>query len=238
MDFDIADAISAISAAPDPKTCSRLFLKAIAAFKINMFACGEVDLAAPERTVFFAVNWPEAFRNFYFETGLMRRDPILAALRHRHAPFTWSDLRRDGKLSMAGSKAFQIAAEHGWTEGLAVPIPRGDQRFGLVTVAGPRHTLEPGERSRLAMLSYCFHQRMRNLVPKHGFAFSPVGLTRREIDALRLIARGATDRGVARKLGISPSTAHEHLENAKRKLNVSTRAEAIAVAVSLAIVAP
>ena len=123
-------------------------------------------------------------------------------------------------------------------EGLGDQPPRGDQRFGLVTLAGPRRAFEADERSRLTMLSYCFHQRLRNLAPKHGFAFPPVGLTRREIDVLRLIARGATDRGVARKLGISPSTAHEHLENAKRKLNVSTRAEAIAIAVSLAIVVP
>src|SRR5262245_41607075 len=237
MDFDIADAISAISAAPDPKTCSRLFVKAIAAFKINMFTCGEVDLVAPERTVFFAISCPEVFRKLYLDNGLMRRDPVLAALRHRQAPFTWSDLR-ERKLCIAGSKALQVAAELGWTEGLAVPIPRGDQRFGLITLAGPRHAIEADEKSRLAMLSYCFHQRMRNLVPKHGFAFAPMGLTRREIDTLRLIARGATDRGVARKLGISPSTAHEHLENAKRKLNVSTRAEAIAIAVSLAIVVP
>jgi DNA-binding CsgD family transcriptional regulator len=86
------------------------------------------------------------------------------------------------------------------------------------------------------MLSYCFHERLRNLVPKYGFAAPPVGLTKREIDALQLIARGATDRDVARKLGISPSTAHEHFEKAKRKLKVSTRAEAIAIAVSLAII--
>jgi len=39
--------------------------------------------------------------------------------------------------------------------------------------------------------------------------------------------------GVARKLGISPATVHEHRENAKRKLDVSTRAEAVAIAVSL-----
>jgi two-component system nitrate/nitrite response regulator NarL len=60
----------------------------------------------------------------------------------------------------------------------------------------------------------------------------------REIDCLRLIARGATDREVGRKLGISQSTAHEHFERAKKKLKVSSRAEAIAIAVSLAIVAP
>ena len=89
----------------------------------------------------------------------------------------------------------------------------------------------------LAMLSYCFHERLRNLVPRFGFALPPAGLTKREIETLRLIALGATDREVGRKLGISPSTAHEHFENAKAKLKVSTRAEAIALAVSLAIVA-
>jgi DNA-binding CsgD family transcriptional regulator len=94
------------------------------------------------------------------------------------------------------------------------------------------------EKSLLAMLSYCFQERLRNLAPRHGFAVPPVGLTKREIDTLQLIARGATDREIARKLGISPSTAHEHFETAKEKLKVSTRAEAIAIAVSLAIVAP
>jgi hypothetical protein len=39
------------------------------------------------------------------------------------------------------------------------------------------------------------------------------------------------------KIGLSPSTAHEHFETAKKKLKASTRAEAIAW-VSLAIVAP
>jgi DNA-binding CsgD family transcriptional regulator len=206
-DFEIADAVSAISAAPDPKACSRIFRKAIAAFKIDSFACGEIDLAALERTVFYAIGWPDTWHKFYVGSGVILRDPVVTALKQRHGPFTWSELRRDGKFPAAGTKALQVVAEHGWTEGLAVPIPHGDQR-------------------------------LRNLVPKHGFAVPPVGLTRREIDTLRLIARGATDRDVARKLGISPSTAHEHFEKAKRKLKVSTRAEAIAIAVSLAIVSP
>jgi len=238
-DFHIAHAVSAISAAPDPKACSRIFQKTVAAFKIDAFACGEVDLAAPERTVFYAMTWPDSYRRFYFSTGLNRRDPLLEALKGRHEPLTWSELQRDGKTwPIIGTKALQVLAEHGWSDGLAVPIPRGDQRFGLVSLAaGKRRAFSADEKSVLAMLSYCLHERLRNLAPKHGFAIPPLGLTRREIDALRLIARGATDRDVARKLGISPSTAHEHFEKAKRKLKVSTRAEAIAVAVSLAIVA-
>ena len=79
---------------------------------------------------------------------------------------------------------------------------------------------------------------MRNFAPKHGFALPPVGLTNREIECLKLIARGDTDREVSRTLGISTLTVHEYVENAKRKLKASTRTEAIAIAVSLAIVTP
>jgi len=236
-DIDIADAVSAISAAPDPKACSRIFRKAIAAFNIDAFASGEIDLTALERTVFYAIGWPDTWHKFYVGTGVILRDPVIAALKQRHGPFTWSELRRDGQYPAAGTKVLQVIAEHGWTEGLAVPIPRGDQRFGLVSLLCQRGPFDTSEKSALAMLSYCFHERLRNLVPKYGFPIPPVGLTKREIDALRLIARGATDRDVARKLGISPSTAHEHFEKAKRKLKVSTRAEAIAIAVSLAIIA-
>ena len=129
-DFDIANAVSAISAAPDPKACSRIFRKAIAAFNIDAFACGEIDLAALERTVFYAIGWPDTWHKFYVGTGVILRDPVIAALKQRHGPFTWSELRRDGKYSAAGTKVLQVVAEHGWTEGLAVPIPRGDQGFG------------------------------------------------------------------------------------------------------------
>jgi hypothetical protein len=59
-EFEIANAVAAISAAPDPKVCSRIFEKTIAAFGIDTFACGEVDLRALERTVFYAVGWPDA----------------------------------------------------------------------------------------------------------------------------------------------------------------------------------
>ncbi len=237
-DLEIADATSAIFAAPDPKACSRIFRKTIAAFDVDSFACGEVDLTALERTVFYAIGWPDTWRDFYVNSGLIRRDPLLEALKRRHVPFTWSELRRDRTFSAAGSEALQLCAEHGWTEGLVVPIPRGQQRFGLVSMACRRGAFGAEEKLLLAMLSVCFQERLRNLAPKHGFAIPPVGLTGRETEALRLIARGATDREVGRRLGISLSTAHEHFEKAKKKLKVSTRAEAIAIAVSLAIVTP
>jgi DNA-binding CsgD family transcriptional regulator len=233
-----ADTVSAILAAADPKTCSAVFRKALATFEISAFSSGEVDLAHLERTVFYAIGWPESFRKFYVSSGLIQRNPLVDALRRRHLPFTWSELRRDRRLSLLGSEALQKCADNGWTEGLAVPIPRGDRRFGLVSLACQRRCFSAEEKSLLTMLSLCFHERMRNLAPKYGFALPPVGLSDREIECLRLIARGATDRDIGHSLGISSLTVHEYIEKAKKKLKVSTRTEAIAIAVSLAIVTP
>jgi DNA-binding CsgD family transcriptional regulator len=232
----IIDAASAIAAASNPKICSQIFRGALAAFEINTFACGQVDLLVRERNVFYAIDWPETWRKFYLSAGVLQRDPLLDALKRRRKPFTWSELRSARAIVPIGSEALRLAAEHGWTEGLAVPIPHGKNRCGLVSLAGPRGLIGEAEKSLLAILSLSFYERQRSFAPDHGFPIAPIGLTKREIDCLRLIARGATDREVGRTLGISAETAHEYFEKAKRKLRVSTRAEAVAIAISCAII--
>ena len=54
----------------------------------------------------------------------------------------------------------------------------------------------------------------------------PCGLTDREVDVLRLVARGLATKQVARLLGISVKTADRHIQNGYAKIGVSTRAAA------------
>lgn len=54
----------------------------------------------------------------------------------------------------------------------------------------------------------------------------PAGLTPREIEVLRLIARGASSAAVARMLEISVKTAGTHIERIYDKIGVSTRSTA------------
>jgi HD-GYP domain-containing protein (c-di-GMP phosphodiesterase class II)/DNA-binding CsgD family transcriptional regulator len=54
----------------------------------------------------------------------------------------------------------------------------------------------------------------------------PAGLTRREVEVLALIARGSTNRDVARRLQIAHKTVGNHVEHIYVKLGSSTRAEA------------
>ncbi len=53
-------------------------------------------------------------------------------------------------------------------------------------------------------------------------------LTRRELDVLRLVARGKTNGAIAAQLVISEATVKFHVVNTLRKLRVSSRAEAVA----------
>lgn len=56
-------------------------------------------------------------------------------------------------------------------------------------------------------------------------------LTRREQQVLSLIAIGASNKGIARRLGVSSNTVKFHLASLFSKLHVTTRAEAVAEAI-------
>ncbi len=54
----------------------------------------------------------------------------------------------------------------------------------------------------------------------------PAGLTEREVEVIGLLARGLQTKQVAQTLQISTKTADRHIQNAYRKIGVSTRAAA------------
>ncbi|MGZ5339631.1 MAG: HD domain-containing phosphohydrolase [Thermoleophilaceae bacterium] len=65
----------------------------------------------------------------------------------------------------------------------------------------------------------------------------PAGLTEREAEVVGLLARGLQTKQVARALGISAKTADRHIQNAYRKIDVSTRAAATLFAMEHGLVA-
>ena len=63
-----------------------------------------------------------------------------------------------------------------------------------------------------------------------GAAPAPAGLTAREIEVLRLVAEGRTNREIAKALTLSDHTVRRHLQNIFNKIGVSSRAAATAFA--------
>lgn len=59
----------------------------------------------------------------------------------------------------------------------------------------------------------------------------PDGLTAREVEVLRLVARGLTDAQVAEQLVLSPRTVHAHLSSIYNKIGVTSRSAATRYAI-------
>jgi DNA-binding NarL/FixJ family response regulator len=66
----------------------------------------------------------------------------------------------------------------------------------------------------------------------------PSGLTSREVEVLVLIARGATTREVASKLGIAQKTAGTHIERIYSKIGASSRSTATLFALRSGLLDP
>jgi DNA-binding NarL/FixJ family response regulator len=66
--------------------------------------------------------------------------------------------------------------------------------------------------------------------PSRDDALTRMGVTRREAEVLDLLAAGRTNRQIAEVLYISEKTASVHVTNLLRKLGVSNRIDAAAIA--------
>lgn len=88
-------------------------------------------------------------------------------------------------------------------------------------------------------------QIMRKLMNRASRSAHPVGvptgpapdISDRELEVMRLAARGLTNILIADELHLSPRTVQTHLRNVFTKLGVSSRTEAVVRAISLGLVA-
>jgi DNA-binding CsgD family transcriptional regulator len=215
--------------------CAALFREEIATFGFDTFACGSFDGRDRDLHVFYIIDWPESWTKFYVESGLINRDPLLDELKTTDQPFTWSELRAGRRLSKGGTEAINRAAAEGWVEGLVVPIPGVNNRLGLVSMVGHRD-VDVSERDYLTLISMALHHHARSLAPREGFAMPPMGLTEREIAAIRHVGHGLSDAEIGEAMGVAKTTAHEFVEKARAKLKARNRAALTAISVSLGII--
>jgi DNA-binding CsgD family transcriptional regulator len=94
-----------------------------------------------------------------------------------------------------------------------------DEALAISTQLGMRPLLERVTSLKTRLESH----------PKAPPAY-PHGLTHREVEVLRLIAAGRSNRAIAEELFISPNTAGHHVSNILNKINAANRTEAAAYA--------
>ena len=113
------------------------------------------------------------------------------------------------------------AIETGATGYLLKDTPR-EELFGAIrTVAEGKSPLDPGVATRLM-------QRMRGSDEE--------GLSTREIEVLELVARGTSNKEIAKQLWVSETTVKSHMLHIFDKLGVTDRTAAVTAALKRGII--
>jgi NarL family two-component system response regulator LiaR len=99
----------------------------------------------------------------------------------------------------------------------------------LLKDSGPRelvqaiHQVHRGESSLHPLVA---RKLLQELAQPHGQPSTPAQLTDREVDVLRLVAQGQSNREIARSLSIREATVRTHVSNILGKLHLASRTQA------------
>lgn len=216
----------------DASTLIAEFESLIRRFGFDVTAGGSwTGVGKDRRYRFFFNNWPADWQRYYAEHNFFERDFIVEASRHAIRPFLWNEMD-PAIFQSPGAVEFVEAARklHGWIDGMVIPI-RGPGGFeGIVSLAATQRVdLSPADRSGLEVMSRALHERCRLAVGLGAAPPADPPLTAREIECMKWAAAGKSDWQIGALLGVTGATAHFHIEQAKKKLGVRSRVQAVAI---------
>ncbi|GAA2125703.1 helix-turn-helix transcriptional regulator [Actinomadura napierensis] len=148
-------------------------------------------------------------------TPLLRSDVQSRA--EYHALAAYADVYRPLGIEHQLAMAFPAGCTADGPRGVCLAVNRARGDFG------------DADRATADLLRPRLVRAMRRLAPP-----GRERVTRREAAVLDLLARGLTDRQIARRLAISPRTVEKHLEHAYPKLRARGRVDAATTWPSLA----
>lgn len=156
---------------------------------------------------------------------------VVCAERTLLTPALQADVERVGRgvpriavIAGAGPEAAAYAARLGWQGFVAAESSAPAIARAMVAVSG-------GDLSFPASATRALVRALAQVAPLDDYAAA--ALTPRQRQIVTLIAQGATDAEIASILQISRSTAHKHVQNARRRLHAKTRSQLVAASRNL-----
>jgi DNA-binding CsgD family transcriptional regulator len=151
--------------------------------------------------------------------------PFLVRARLSEKPVVMSAVREESVADGDEGWWAGLPAYLRHTDGLIVPVHNDDALAWYASFAGRDPDLGQRAQSVLSAAVHAAYARFRELMDASA-PRSP--LSARESECLRWVAEGKTDFEVGKILSISPRTVRFHINNAKSKLGVTTRIQAVA----------
>lgn len=242
--FDrVLDICQAIREAPSRVELSALLEQASRVLSLDYFAYASNMVPSVDGTTQLTLidNYPTDFRDLrYARFAQSTTDPVKRHVQRRLPPLSWSSQGRVGGIQIPvpdrAKQILGIAGEHELKAGITVPIEASGERFALTTFATRSTTNERDLVPTIGaafLLANTLHQAALSIASTEVLK-SP--LSPRELEVISLTSKGKTQKEVARLLSISPKTAANHSEAARRKLAAGTITEAVRICVDLKLI--
>jgi DNA-binding CsgD family transcriptional regulator len=191
--------------------------------------CGSRETPAGWAWDFFFNTWPNEWLHEYQRNDYVRHDLLPAMARLTSTPFTWRELLRDREQTPEQVEFHDRVRGLGVVDGYAVPIHSPGGEVGLCVSVATHPIEDKEERLALHLASFYAHSRCRALAGLAEPSSKKTPLSPREVECLKWVLEGKSDRKIAAILGISHTTVHFHVEGVKKKLGARTRSQAAAI---------
>ena len=149
-------------------------------------------------------------------------NPVLTRSWASEEPCLFSEIKNELHLSEGELSALMQPWAHD-REGLSVNVEAAGRRLNFA-YGGETSGVDPAARSVLFVAAALAGERLTEL--QQGAGNQPK-LTKRERAVLEAVAGGKSDTEISETLDIAERTVRFHVENAKRKLGIATRAQAV-----------
>jgi DNA-binding CsgD family transcriptional regulator len=145
-------------------------------------------------------------------------------------PCRWSEAEEKAASGLATT----IPALPECPDGIAFPVFAEGGRGGAFAFIGPRLAAGDAELCDTHLRCMLLFQDIAQL--RAAEAARKPKISRRELECLRLTARGLTSDEIATRLGLSVHTANQYLANTAQKLDAVNRMHAVAKAMRLGLI--
>lgn len=175
-------------------------------------------------------TYPAAYAELFVAKGLYRFDPVLIAAQRRIGGIPWKRVGDFVPLHSNQAELLRQAAKQGLRDGYTIPANVPGEPCGAVSFGARRSCKLTVERRWCAdcigRIAFEASRRLRGLSVHPSLV---PHLSNREVDCMRRLLLGETDKEAARALGISPGTVNDYMTTAFAKYRARTRTQLLAL---------
>lgn len=204
----------------------------------DSFTCAFSTTPRPDRNaqLYVFTTLPREWTKLYDEAAYVEIDPRIQLVNERSTILIWNGRDFYGRNESL-DRFLRDAARYGLRSSACFTLHDVNHNGVMVSYNSSKARLDPERVERILGELYAFgahfhDEFMRSIVQKGiPSRLRGTALTRRELEVLRMVARGHTSIDIGIKLKITARTVKFHMDSARTKMSAANRQEAVALAV-------